>query len=86
MSRQYVEAKFRLNDKRAYTYHNDGDPLAVGDKVEVDSPRDEGKMTIHVVGISSRPPKFPTKPILRKVLEEPKADGLFPEPKRDVDI
>lgn len=68
-TRQYVACVFRPGDVRNYTYHFDGDPLAPGDKVLVDSPRDEGKMTIEVVKIVPKPP-FPTKPIIGKAPEK----------------
>lgn len=63
--RQFVTCKFRPGDTRKYTYHNDGDPVAPGDKVIVDAPRAEGKITIEVCEIVGQP-RFETKPILGK--------------------
>lgn len=41
--RQYVACKFRSEDARSYTYHNDGEPVAVGDLVKVaDRSGDDG--------------------------------------------
>lgn len=69
---QYLACKFRPTDSRTYTYSWDGEQLAVGDKVQVESPRDEGKMTVEVADIVAKPP-FATKPILGKVpVEEAK--------------
>lgn len=63
---QYLACKFRPTDTRTYTYSWDGaEPLAVGDKVTVASPRDEGNMTIEVAAIVAKP-SFPTKPIIGK--------------------
>ena len=64
--RQYLACKFRPGDKRAYTYHNDGDPCAVGDKVLVASPRGEGRMTVEVAVILDANPGFATKAIIGK--------------------
>ena len=76
-NRQFIACVFRPGDTRSYTYHNDGDPVAVGDKVLVESPRDEGKMTIEVVKIVPEKPSFPTKPIIGKApaAEEKKDDA-----------
>lgn len=66
---QYLACKFRPADSRTYTYSWDGEtPLAPGDKVQVDSPRDEGRMTIEVAAIVPKP-SFPTKPIIGKAPE-----------------
>ena len=44
---QYLACKFRPADTRTYTYQWDGaEPFAVGDKVTVRGPRDEGNMTV----------------------------------------
>ena len=71
MTRQYLACKFRPGDVQNYTYHYDvpegGEPLAVGDKVGVDSPRNEGRITIEVAQVLGHAPSFPTKPILGKV-------------------
>ena len=63
--RQFVAVKFRPNDKRTYTYHNDGPPVRVGDTVKVPSVRaDEGWSPLPVVSVSDDVPPFPTKAIL----------------------
>lgn len=67
-NRLFLACKFRANDKRAYTYHYDGDDVAVGDKVKVPSNRsDEGWSTVIVAAIHSEQPAFDTKAILGKV-------------------
>ncbi len=63
---QFVECRFNANATRGYTYHNDGEPVAVGDFVEVDSARGEGKQRIEVVALLDQRPPFATKPILGK--------------------
>ncbi|APL94116.1 hypothetical protein [Sphingobium indicum] len=74
MSRQYVACKFRPDDKRSYTYHNDGEPVAVGDEVKIAGRSDDGWQRVHVVAIADEMPSFETKPILGKV--EPEAPAL----------
>lgn len=64
MTAQYVQCQFNPWDRRAYTYQNDGEPVAVGDKVVVENSR--GDMTVTVVGICDKAPAFQCKPILRK--------------------
>lgn len=67
-NRVYLACKFRANDKRTYTYHHDGDDVAVGDKVKVPSNRsDEGWSAVVVAAIHSEAPAFDTKAILGKV-------------------
>lgn len=64
--RQFVNVMFQPWDKRSYTYHYDGaDPIAVGDKVVVDTPK-EGLKTVEVVSTRRMPPDYPTKPIVRR--------------------
>lgn len=74
MSRQYVACKFRPDDKRSYTYHNDGEPVAVGDEVKIAGRSDDGWQRVHVVAVGDEMPSFETKPILGKV--EPEAPAL----------
>lgn len=71
MPRQYVACKFRSTDTRTYTYHHDGEPLAIGDTVRVPDGRADGWKRVQVVEISDQAPPFPTKPVLGK--EEPEA-------------
>lgn len=60
MTRQYLACEFTEGGRR-YTYHHDGEPLSIGDKVIVET-RD-GEVTITVAGIIDVPPQFETKPI-----------------------
>lgn len=64
MSRQFVACKFRETDTRSYTYHNDGEPVAVGDIVKVADRDGDGWKRVQVVDLSDEAPSFPTKPIL----------------------
>lgn len=73
--RQYVAAQFNPWDRRAYTYHNDGEPLAEGDKAVVESARG-GEVFVTVISVSNEAPKFPTKPILRKAPPKDEPDLL----------
>ena len=66
--RQYVTVKYREEDKRAYTFHFDGDPLSVGDRVSLGS----GFGVVAEVGVP-KPSRFDTKPIL----------GLAPKPEAE---
>lgn len=67
-SRQFIACKFRPNDKREFTYHNDGPPVAVGDQVKVPDRSGDGwnAVTVSAVGVPE-PTKFATKAILGKV-------------------
>lgn len=60
-NRQYVAVQFNPWDRRSYTYHNDGEPVAIGDKVLVTTPR--GQSVVEVVGLPDLVPPFETKPI-----------------------
>lgn len=62
-TRQFVAVRFNPWDRRNYTYHNDAEPVALGDKVIVDTAR--GKSIVEVVGLPD-PPSFETKPIVGK--------------------
>lgn len=68
--RQYVVCKFRPTDARSYTYHNDGDPVAIGDTVKVEDARSDGWKRGEVVDVHEETPAFATKPILGKVEPE----------------
>jgi hypothetical protein len=75
--RQFVVAKFRLEDRRTYTYHNDGAPVKAGDQVKVTPARgEEGWVPVHVVAVSDEVPAFTTKPIL----------GLVPPPEPELGL
>lgn len=60
MPRQFVKCVFKPGDKREYTYHNDGEPLKIGDVVRVEDPKG-GWKRITVSGIAGLAPTFPTK-------------------------
>lgn len=75
MPRQYVACKFRSEDTRSYTYHNDGEPVAVGDLVKVADARSDGWKRVEVVSVSDQAPTFATKPILGKLEPEPAAQS-----------
>lgn len=69
MQRQFIRCQFRPGEGRAYTYHNDGERVEVGDKVHVDSRH--GRATVHVCDVDVEEPReFETKPILGKHVEE----------------
>lgn len=59
--RQYLVCRFSPNDKRTYTYHNDMEPVAAGDRVEVNTAR--GLSVVRVEAITNQAPNFPTKHI-----------------------
>lgn len=61
---QHVECKFP-NSPKSYCYHWEGEPLAIGDKVDVFTER--GDLTVEVVGIRDEAPEFQTKPIVRVI-------------------
>lgn len=64
MARQFLSCAFKAGG-RAYTYHNDGEPLAPGDLVRVEG-RNGSEQRVEVVGLwaDDAPPPFETKPIL----------------------
>lgn len=68
MSRQFVKCRFNPWDQRTYTYHHDGEPVAEGDKVQVETAK--GIVVIEVVGLTDEQPKFETKPIIGKHISE----------------
>lgn len=65
---QYVKCRFAADDKRKYTYHNDGDPVAPGDMVRVETK--DGAKTVEVVAVGDEKPNFKTKPVLGKAEAE----------------
>lgn len=65
--RQFIRCRFREGDTRTYTYHNDGEPVAVGDFVKVPDNRADGWKRVEVVDIDAQEPTgFATKGILGK--------------------
>lgn len=65
---QFLKCQFNPWDRRSYTYQNDSDALAVGDRVIVMTDRGETEVT--VVEICAEKPDFQCKPIIRKVEAE----------------
>lgn len=65
---QFLKCQFNRWDSRSYTYENDGDALAEGDRVIVMTDRGETEVT--VVEICAEKPDFQCKPIIRKVEDE----------------
>lgn len=65
MTRQYVACLFNPGDERSYTYHNDGDPVAVNDRVRVPSRKIERVVTVCAVDLPA--PSYETKAILGRV-------------------
>lgn len=62
--RQYVVAKFRKDDKRGYTYHNDGAPVRVGDEVIIKT-KSGADQRVHISAVDvEKPSAFDTKPIV----------------------
>lgn len=63
--RQFIAVKFRSDDERSYTYHNDGPPVGAGQQVKI-APRDgqDGWSRATVVEAFVDRPDFETKPIL----------------------
>jgi hypothetical protein len=59
---QYVSVQFKPWDRRGYTYHWEGPPLAVGDKVIVATK--DGEQVVTVSSIDVPPPAFETKAII----------------------
>lgn len=63
--RQFIAVKFRPNDAKSFTYHNDGDPVRVGDQVKVPAFRGDGWNAVTVTAIDvPKPTAFETKAIL----------------------
>lgn len=73
--RQFVRCVFRETDLRSFTYHNDAEPVAVGDVVRVPNKDGIGWKKVFVVGLTDEKPSFPTKSIIGPHVEdaEPKA-------------
>lgn len=78
MARQYVTVRFRPWDKRTYTYHNDGEPVNVGEEVNVET-RD-GLTAVSVEMVTEAAPHYQTKAIAGKVGNQ--GDSAKPVPPR----
>lgn len=74
-NRQYVAVKFRKGDSRSYTYHNDGNPVRIGDEVKVPDRELDSWKRVEVVDLPAEKPQFETKAIL----------GLAPPRQEDSD-
>jgi hypothetical protein len=61
-ARQLVAVQFNPWDRRDYTYHTDGDPVAIGDRVIVTTERGDSSVT--VMSLPTETPQFATKPIV----------------------
>lgn len=68
MPRQLVSVVFRPGDQRSYTYHNDGEPVAIGDRVIVETRKGNAKVTVSA--LPTEQPPFPTKSIVGLAPEE----------------
>ena len=62
MTRQFLACEFKPGGRR-YTYHHDGEPVAIGDLVQVET-RGGSIQRITVADISIEAPPYETKPIL----------------------
>lgn len=71
---QYVQVEFTPGG-RPYTYKNDGDPVAMGDRVKVQTAK-EGEKTVSVVGIVAEKPKFECRPVLGLAPEKDKEKAV----------
>jgi hypothetical protein len=74
--RQFVAVLFKPWDQRSYTYHNDGEPVAIGDSVIVETAK--GTQTVTVSALPTAVPPFPTKPIIGKAPPEGEAPAGEP--------
>lgn len=63
MSRQYLTATFAPGGM-PYTYHNDREPVAAGDRVLVSGRGGKGTRTVTVEQVGVPRPKFETKAII----------------------
>lgn len=73
-ARQFLTATFGSGGM-AYTYHNDGPPVAVGDRVHVNGRGGKGTRTVTVQAVDVPQPVFDTKPIIGPAPPEPLAEG-----------
>ena len=73
MARQYVAVKFKPEYLRSYTFHNDGETIAVGDRIEVLTRR--GPAIGEVVEVTSEAPIFSTTRVLGPAPKEPEKEA-----------
>jgi hypothetical protein len=75
---QFVACSFKPGG-RHFTYENKGDPVAVGDRVRVPAPRDDGFVIVTVEAIATKAPPFACKEVLGL------AGDAKPEPDKPID-
>ncbi|MEJ7831276.1 MAG: hypothetical protein WKF79_00035 [Nocardioides sp.] len=71
MSRQFLTAIF-AEGGMPYTYHNDGQPVAAGDRVLVNGRGGKGTRAVTVHAADVPQPKFVTKAIIGPSTEPPR--------------
>lgn len=71
----FITCKFRPDDKHAYTYAWDGEPLAKGDMVKVADARSDGWKAVIVEEVDVPEPPFACKPILGRYEPDNLDDG-----------
>ena len=76
MARQYLTATLAPGGM-AYTYHNDGPPVAAGQQVLVDGRGGKGTRTVTVQAIEVPKPEFVTKPIIGPAPPPEPAEGML---------
>ena len=62
MTRQYLAIEFKPGGPR-YTYANDGEPVAIGDLIKIET-RGGGQRVVTVADLVIEEPPFECKPIL----------------------
>ena len=71
MARQFIRCRFGPLDKRAYTYLNEGRPVAVGDFVKVEARGGDVWRRVEVMEVDAEEPTgFECKAILGLVTDE----------------
>ncbi len=68
-ARQFVAVAFREGDLRTYTYHHDGEPVGIGDRVVIAN-RSGGHQVVIVAALPTEAPPFATKAIIGKAPPE----------------
>jgi hypothetical protein len=78
---QYVAVRFQPGQSRTYTYHNEGEPVAPGDWVKVETK--DGWKQVEVVEIVDEKPPFATKPVIERVAPPKPVDAEFDDVEND---
>ncbi len=69
-NRQYVACKYTIDDKRTYTFHNDGEPFADGDIVRVPARGGKGWKKVYVAAVGvPKPTNVETSAIIGRHVE-----------------